>query len=80
MLGGVKGIMRFWTIILHSRKQLGKSSVHKICSKESHLNYLYDKLSSDMKDCQDNEAVRFEFEFTSYVIEKTKTTHTLRDE
>jgi hypothetical protein len=62
-----RGHYEIWPIIPHSRKQLGKSSVHKICSKESHLNYLFNKLSSDMKDCQDNEAVQFEFEFTLHL-------------
>jgi hypothetical protein len=72
MLGGVKGTLTFWPISPHSRKQLGKRSVHKTCSKESHLNYLFHKLSSHMKDCQDNEAVWFGFEFTSYIVARVR--------
>jgi hypothetical protein len=67
MLRAVKGTMIFWPIIPQYRKQLGKSSAHIICYKKFHINYLFHLLSSHMEDWQDNEAVWFGFEFTSYI-------------
>ncbi len=37
-------------------------------TKESNLNYLFHNLSSQVKGQKDNQTVRFEFEFTSYII------------
>ncbi len=55
---------RHYEILAHY-SSLQETARKELCSqnllKKSHLNYLFNKLSSDMKDCQDNEAVRFEF-------------------
>ncbi len=72
MLEGVKGTMSFWIIILKSRRTLGKSFFNKICYKYTLLNYLFNNLSSHMKNLIDNEAVRFGLERTSYVSNHTK--------
>ncbi len=68
MLVGVKVALKLWLIILTSRFKIEKSSFYKNCSKKSNLNYLFNKLSSQMKGKKDIKAVRFEFEFTSYVV------------
>jgi hypothetical protein len=60
MLVGVKVALKLWLIILKSRVKL------EIFSKESNLNFLFYNLSSQMKGWKDINAVRFEFEFTSY--------------
>jgi hypothetical protein len=67
MLVGVKVAFKLWLIILKSRIKIEKSSFYKNCSKKSNLNFLFHNLSSQMKGWRDNKAVRFEFEFTSYV-------------
>jgi hypothetical protein len=66
MLVGVKVALKLCLIILKFRIKLAKSSVYKNCSKESNLDYLFNNLSSHMKGWQDNKAVRFGFELTSY--------------
>jgi hypothetical protein len=64
MLVGVKSALKFLLIILKSRFKIEKSSFYKNCSKEGNLNYLFHNLSSQVKGKKDNQAVRFEFEFT----------------
>jgi uncharacterized protein YfdQ (DUF2303 family) len=66
MLVGVNNALKLWLIILKSRFKIEKSSYFKNCSKESNLNDLFHNLSSQEKGKKDNQAVRFEFEFTSY--------------
>jgi hypothetical protein len=66
MLAGVKVALKLWLIILKSRFKIEKSSFYKNCSKKSNLNYLFHKLSSQVKGKKDIKAVRFEFKFTSY--------------
>ncbi len=70
MLVGVNSALKLWLIILKSRFKIEKSSFYKNCSKESNLNYLFHNLSSQLKGKKDNQAVRFEFEFTSYSVYK----------
>jgi hypothetical protein len=67
MLVGVKVALQLWLIILKSRFKIEKSSFYKNGSKKSNLNYLFYKLSSQVKGKKDIKAVRFEFEFTSYL-------------
>ncbi len=69
MLVGVKVALKLWLIILKSRFKIEKSLFYKNCSNKSNLNYLFNKLSSQMKGKKDIKAVRFEFEFTSYVYQ-----------
>ncbi len=66
MLEEVKGTMSFWTLILNSRRKLGKIFSNKICYKYTHLNYLFNNLFSHVKNLIDNEAVWFGLERTSY--------------
>jgi hypothetical protein len=67
MLVGVNSALKLWLIIPKSRFKIEKSSFYKNCLKESNLNYLSHNLSSQVKGKKDNQAVRFEFEFTSYI-------------
>jgi hypothetical protein len=66
MLVGVKVALKLWLIFLKSRIK-PEIFFYKNCSKESHLNFLFYNLSSQMKGWKDIKAVRFEFEFTSYI-------------
>jgi hypothetical protein len=49
MLVGVNVAFKLWLIILKSRIKIEKSSFNKNCSKKKNLNYLFHKLSSQMK-------------------------------
>ncbi len=66
MLVGVNSALKLLLIILKPRFKIEKSSFYKNCSKESNLNYLFHNLLSQVKGKKDNQAVQFEFEFTSY--------------
>jgi hypothetical protein len=68
MLVGVKVALKLWLIIFKSRFKIEKSSFYKNSSKKSNLNYLFYKLSSQVKGIKDIKAVWFEFEFTSYIL------------
>ncbi len=71
-VGRVEGCFKTLADYSQVQGQARKELFYKNCSKESNLNYLFHNLSSQMKGCKDNKAVRFEFKFTLYVFNRKK--------
>jgi hypothetical protein len=67
MLVGVKVALKLWLIILKSKVKLDKKMFSQKLFKREQLKFFFYSLSSQMKGWKDIKAVRFEFEFTSYV-------------